>query len=63
MKWKVRLIKKENLENFLNNSSQEGWVVDNILDEGIGFRVILSREDSNVINEVLDFEDESLNTF
>ena len=63
MKWKVRLIKKENLENFLNNSSQEGWVVDNILDEGIGFRVILSRENSNVINEVLDFEDESLNTF
>ena len=63
MKWKVRVIKKENLENFLNNSSQEGWVVDNILDEGIGFRVILSREDSNVINEVLDFEDESLNTF
>ena len=63
MKWKLRLIKKENQENFLNNSSQEGCVVDNILDEGIGFRVILSREDSNVINEVLDFEDESLNTF
>ena len=63
MKWKVRLVKKENLENFLNNASQEGWVVDKILDEGAGFRVILSRKESNVINEVLDFEDESLNTF
>jgi len=63
MKWKVRVIRKGNLENFLNNSSQDGWTIDKILTEGAGFRVILKREDSNVINEVLDFEDESLNTF
>ena len=63
MKWKVRLIAKTNLENFLNNSTEEGWNVYQVLDEGAGVRVILSKDESNIINENLDFEDESLNTF